>query len=235
MAKCAITVVIPTLHEEKYIGLLLRDLEKQTLRADEVIVVDARSKDQTQKVVKKFKNVQLLTTRAGVGHQRTLGGKKATGALLYFLDADVRLSPNFIEKTSQLITAQKLECACPRYQPLTTSIFVELIFRFFNFLFWFGQKHFPSGAGPCIIVKKKVFTALGGFTAGLLVDDLDFFYRAGTQYKFAQLPYPVFVSDRRFRKYGVFHTLKQYLQISWLFVSKQLPQTNKLKYIFGKF
>ena len=42
-----LSVVIPALNEERHLGQLLSDIQRQSQRPDEVIVVDAGSRDAT--------------------------------------------------------------------------------------------------------------------------------------------------------------------------------------------
>jgi GT2 family glycosyltransferase len=47
-----LSVVIPALNEERHLGQLLSDIQRQSQRPDEVIVVDAGSRDATVRIVK---------------------------------------------------------------------------------------------------------------------------------------------------------------------------------------
>ena len=49
------SIIIPTLNEQNYIGNLLNDLTLQTYKDFEVIIVDGKSKDDTKKIVDKFR------------------------------------------------------------------------------------------------------------------------------------------------------------------------------------
>ena len=46
-----LSVIIPTLNEERHVGALLSDIAAQTRQLDEVLVVDASSTDGTVQVV----------------------------------------------------------------------------------------------------------------------------------------------------------------------------------------
>ena len=86
-----LTVIIPTLNEERYVGALLSDVASQTRKANEVLVVDAGSTDGTMSVVRRFPSVKVLEGTPPVACGRHVGGRSATGDVLIFLDADVRL------------------------------------------------------------------------------------------------------------------------------------------------
>ena len=47
-----LSVIIPTLNEERHVGALLSDVASQSRRPDEVLVVDAGSTDGTIEVVR---------------------------------------------------------------------------------------------------------------------------------------------------------------------------------------
>ena len=49
-----ISIVIPSLNEEKFLPILLESITKQTFKDFEVIIADAGSKDNTVEIAKKF-------------------------------------------------------------------------------------------------------------------------------------------------------------------------------------
>lgn len=99
------SIVIPTLNEEKALPLLLKDLSKQNHQNFEVIHVDGRSDDKTVEKANKFAlKLDLNTINAlqrNVSFQRNLGAKNAKGQWIIFMDADVRLSSNYLEDIQQ--------------------------------------------------------------------------------------------------------------------------------------
>lgn len=74
MAKVTkISVVVTTLNEEVNVGGLMQALEKQTLLADEVVVVDAGSRDQTVAVIGEMKKRMRVKVKVAVGVNRSKG------------------------------------------------------------------------------------------------------------------------------------------------------------------
>ena len=55
-----LSVIIPTLNEERHVGALLSDIAAQTRKPDEVLVVDASSADGTVAVVRRLPFAKLL-------------------------------------------------------------------------------------------------------------------------------------------------------------------------------
>lgn len=259
------SVIIPTLNEEKTISGLLYDLVSQTSIPAEIIVVDGNSTDCTRQVVKKWSKaypaIKLIRSKSPVGVQRAVGGVKANSNLLCFLDADVRLSLDFLQKASGLLKEKKLHTACPRYVPISKSaittnssqfmlstIPIRLVYAFFNILFIFGQKRYPSGAGSCIITTKSIYKKVGGFRSDIVCDDMAYIraaavanspvkttFAANTKNSFGMLPLDVFVSDRRWKKYGFFPTLFTYIHLSIQFMKNNFISPKEYVYEFGKY
>lgn len=230
-----ISVVIPTLNEENYIGSLLEDLYKQTQKPDEIIVVDALSKDATKKIVKKKKAIKLIEMKPGIAAQRNKGGEIASGDLLFFFDADVRLQKNFIQQSLREFEKKQLDIACPKYIPFKSKTIILGIYQFFNLLFWLGQYLFPSGAGSCILMKKSIFVKGKGFNNKYIFDDIELIRRYAKKYRFGMLSQSAYVSDRRFRKEGTIKMLIQYLFLSLFFLTNNFKYANRIKYKFGNY
>lgn len=225
-----ISIIIPTFNEEYYIPHLITDLHTQTLLPYEIIVIDGKSTDSTLSVIKKFKSVKILSTNANVAQQRNRGAKASTGEILIFLDADVRCNKNFLEKSIYVFTKKQLDIACPKYMPYKSSLFINGIYLFFNSLFFFGQKKYPSGAGSCIIIKKNIFMTDTGFDRNITYEDMEFIRRYAKKNKFGMLSQKVYVSDRRFKKEGTFTLFMKYIYLSYYFVTNQFIKANKVDY-----
>jgi glycosyltransferase involved in cell wall biosynthesis len=227
-----ISVIIPTLNEQEHLPLLLNDLHQQSHLPYEIIVVDAHSTDQTATKAQQFPNIKFVQTRPNVGHQRHLGAQTATGDILVFLDADTNLKSDTLEQIHVHFTKHKLDIACPFYIPHQSTIPISAVYFFFNALFFLTQKIFPSGAGSCIIVRNEMYRKYGGFDSQLTYDDIELIRRIGSKTKFAILPIKIYVSDRRFRKYGVLRMFGLYMLLSLLFCFNQFKLANKIKYQF---
>lgn len=106
MAK--LSIVIPAYNEEKRIGeTLKRNLNYlKSKRYDfEVIVVNDGSSDKTSEIVKRFKNVRLISydTNQGKGHAVKVGVLNANGDYILFCDADLSTSMEEVEKLLRFI------------------------------------------------------------------------------------------------------------------------------------
>ena len=96
---CLLSFVVPTFNEEVFIAknlatikLLMKNMEH------EVIVADNGSEDETVEIVKKSGAILFVDSSKTVAGLRNLGAKHAKGDVLVFLDADVQISEQWVEK-----------------------------------------------------------------------------------------------------------------------------------------
>ncbi len=85
-----ISVVVPTLNEEKNIPTFLSDVRKtlKDMRAEhEIIVVDGYSSDRTVKIARRF-GARILFDNSGKGSALRKGMKAAKGGVVVTMDAD---------------------------------------------------------------------------------------------------------------------------------------------------
>lgn len=83
-----VSVVVPTLNEEKNIINLFRRLLPQLEEGDEVIVVDGGSEDKTIEIAKKYADKVYIAKGASVGKSRGVGVEKADNEIIVSTDAD---------------------------------------------------------------------------------------------------------------------------------------------------
>ncbi len=86
-----ISIVIPTLNEEKCVADCIKSLLAQDYKGEyEIIIVDGFSKDTTAKIVSDFKGkVKLLTRKPeGPGAARNFGAASSKAGKIAFIDAD---------------------------------------------------------------------------------------------------------------------------------------------------
>lgn len=206
-----ISVIIPTLNEAAYLPLLLEALARQTRQPDEVIVADAGSEDGTPEIARAWGARVVSGGRPAVG--RNAGARVARGAWLVFLDADVVPRPDFLEKAFREIEARRLDIATCLMEPLSPRpadrVFHEMANGYLLALQWVS----PRAPGFCILVRRELHEAIGGFDETLLLaEDHDYVRRASRQGRFGVLTsVRIPVSTRRMEEEGVFPLLLKYL------------------------
>ena len=228
-----LSVIIPTLNEERHVGSLLSDVAAQTRKPDQVLVVDAGSADGTVPVVRRFPFARLLEGTPPVACGRNLGGRSATGDALIFLDADIRLPETFFEGFLEEFERRGLDIACPVYVPYGSTATVEGFHALLNALFKVSQGVLPSGAGHCIAVRGEVFRESRGFDPGLKFDDIELIRRLSRGRRFGIVEERVFVSDRRYRENGALRMMLTYSLMALFFALGKFGWANRIDYEFG--
>lgn len=216
-----VSVIIPTLNEEKYLPLLLEDIRKQTYKNFEVIVVDGNSNDKTRKLAENYKEtIRNLTfycvDKRNIGFQRNFGVKKAKGEWVFIMDADTRVEHNYFELLMEKISALNSRVF------ITTGVYIDksnlinfLLSLYINIgLFLFPKIGFPWLIGAFVGIRKKDFLRLFGFhEKSILGEDYDFAKKAvGKGMKYICYFKPrYYFSFRRIAKYGFIRSLSGYL------------------------
>ena len=167
------SVVIPTRNRTTYVRDLLKDLEEQSLRDFEVIVVDQ------SEIPVKFNNcLQIETTTKGPCISRNIGAAQAKGEILVFLDDDARINSNFLyELTKPIIEGKSVAVAgevCDIHGNHTkeqvdflkssTNNFIKALTNNPNFN---ESRYTLSFPGGCSAILKTVFEEIGGFDEDL--------------------------------------------------------------------
>lgn len=228
-----LSIIIPTLNEEKYLPTLLSDLKKQNFKDYEIIVADAGSEDKTVEAAKRF-GCQVI--QGGFpAKSKNEGAKIAKGALLLFMDADnVYLPENFLEQGVLEFERRNLGAAA-------FPIFVkgnkvdELIYKLYNYWAQLTQKFLPH-AFNTILVRKEVHQKIGGFDEEIkIAEDHDYVRRAAKVSRFAFIKTkPILTSARRHEKDGRFPTYLKYLLAELLMFFGPI-KSNIFKYKFGHY
>ncbi|KUJ60556.1 glycosyl transferase [Flavobacteriaceae bacterium CRH] len=122
--KQKLSVLIITLNEERYIKSLLEDIDF----ADEIIVIDSYSTDQTADIVNSFANVKLIQNKfINYTLQRNFGLDQAKNPWILFIDADEKLTSNL---KSEILATINDNNAANAYLIYRTFMFKNTKLRF---------------------------------------------------------------------------------------------------------
>ncbi|MBI4280742.1 glycosyltransferase [Candidatus Uhrbacteria bacterium] len=212
MSHPRLSIVIPTLNEEKYLPHLLDSIRIQTFTDYEVIVADAFSKDRTR----------ALATEAGArvvdgglpSAGRNRGAAAARGEIILFLDADVILPDElFLESAVAEFEKKQLGIATALIRPLSERAIDHLMYQLYNVYAIATQKFMPHVPGFFIFVRREAHEKIGGFDETLqFAEDHEYARRASKVTKFGFLrDLRVPVSMRRFDKEGRLTIALKYL------------------------
>lgn len=165
-----VSVIIPSYNTQNTIAGTLSNLIKQETRCDvEIILVDCSPHNHVQEVAKGFDCVNFIHVdeRFNPGEGRNIGSREAQGELLMFIDADVLLEKQAIQKAWECYKAGSHIFGGALELNRETSIGLSswLEHLFFNHESQAGRpackRHNLSSALMCI--DRGIFTDAGGF------------------------------------------------------------------------
>ncbi|MEW6063286.1 MAG: glycosyltransferase [Nanoarchaeota archaeon] len=225
-----LSIVIPTLNEEKYLPKLLNSIKKQTYKDYEIIVADAGSKDNTKKIAKKYGCKIVKGGMPSVG--RNAGAKIAKGTLLLFLDADVILPKDFFKKAINEFKNKSLDIATTYFYPLSNYSIDRKMYKFANEFMKSVQYIRPVAPGWCILIKKRLHNKIKGFNKKItFAEDHDYVWRASKFGKFKILKIPkIYVSVRRLKKEGRKNLAIKYIKATFLILLGKKPSAEQMNY-----
>jgi len=230
-----ISVIIPAYNEEAYLPHLLEDLKAQTFRDFEVIVADAGSGDRTRDLASQLGAKVVEGGLPGPGRNR--GAEKARGEFFFFLDSDVRLEADFLEKAREEIESRFLDLATCEFIPLSDLLIDKVLHETANLYVKINQYSNPHAGGFCLMISRRLFRRVGGFDETLkLAEDHDLVKRAA-QYRPLRVlgNVKVKISVRRFDSEGRIALSKKYLAVeAYRWFNGEL-KNQVVDYQFGNF
>ena len=194
--KVSVSVVIPAYNSGKYIRRAIESVLAQTLKPDEIFVVDDNSTDDTVKIVRQFDSVQYIhQAHAGASVARNTGIEAATSEWIAFLDADDEWLPEYLHKQIELLknnpdlvwtTANFYRCLCNE-KLIGPDVSIELMQKalgskdFFDDYFKTPLRR-KIGCTDTMLIKKNILQEAGLFRPGQpMANDLDLWYRIAYQ------------------------------------------------------
>lgn len=206
-----ISVIIPAHDEERYLATTLEALSRQTYPFFEVLVVANGCSDNTERVAEGKCDRLLHLAEKGLSRARNLGGKKARGDLLVFLDADTLLAPDGLATI-----AREFNRACAmgtlKGKPDTPKLGYQIIYFVKNFQ---HRSHLHFGSSGIIICWKDYFKRTGGFDEALHVCEIGDFMRRMRKcgpYKYIAAT-SVTTSMRRYEQRGILPMIWHWLRV----------------------
>lgn len=209
-----LSIIIPTLNEEKTIENTIKSLKKLSDYEYEIIISDGKSTDKTVEIAKKYGAKVMVykgVVRQTIGGGRNFGAFIASGDFLVFLDADVTIPDmnNFFKKAllnfegnPRLVGITSKVKVLPEFEKFSDRInfgFINSIHRLANNIL-----HIGMAMGEFQMLKRKTFEALGGFNEKIVVAEDQEFFRRLSRFGITRLPknLTVYHTGRRIHKLG---------------------------------
>ncbi len=209
-----VSVIIPTFNCQEIVLDCFKSVKKQTYKNLEVIIVDGFSTDKTASVAKKYGKVYSFGRDPkqknifAVPHQRNYGAKMARGEYIYYIDSDMRLTPNVIEVCVKLIEKENADAVVVPEEAQGIGFWADC--RTLEKACYNAMPH--SYTDSARFVRKRVWDKLGGLDATLGGgDDWDFQHRLDMKgYKTTKSPVHIIHYDGH-------HTLTKILQKEFVY------------------
>lgn len=213
-----LSVIIPTLNEEKYIASTLRSLAEQSRKDFELIVKDGLSTDNTESIAREYADLVVSKKDSSIGDARNQGARYAKGDVLVFVDADTYLDKNALELIAEDFDLYDIVLLLPkfgpreedmRFLPRTKKQLSRFLVGFENYWRKYVDKFC---GGMCMPVDSSTFKRIGGFDRRLRCsEDIELSYRLRKVGEVLN-DYRVkaYFSIRRFVLSGYVETLRNY-------------------------
>jgi len=233
-----LSIIIPTLNEEKYLPLLLDSLKSETFKDYEVIVSDGGSKDQTLAIARRAGCRTVIDDKVKhPSRQRNIGATLAQGEILLFLDADTVLNPDFLSLAVEEFHRRKLVGA-GFYIKFNPNSFVYRIFALnLNSFCRLRQYLAPAAVGAALLANRRAHQKIKGFDESLSVaEDYDYCFRLSRVGKWRMIKsVKLAYSARRPEKEGKFKTLSKWLRMGIFTIFNLKIKKKIVNYEFGKY
>lgn len=198
--KLTISVIIPTLNEEKHLPQTLARLEN--VENLETIVADGGSRDATVELAK-ARNARVICSPPGRGVQLNQGVKESSGELLLFLHSDTRLPSNFSPLIHQ--TLDHKNCAAGAFSLNIDSPKKSLLFIAYCANLRSRILQLPYG-DQAIFTSRRIFDRVGGFAEVPIMEDYIFIKNIQKYGKILTVDESIMTSARRWQNMGTIRT-----------------------------
>ena len=240
-----LSLVIPTLNEEKCLPRLLASLSRQTVLPEEIIFVDAMSRDCTRILIDKFK-IQITNNKSitkfkiqiidslptnSIAKARQLGSMAAVSDIIAGTDADCELPEGWMETVKNTFAKNPDVIAIFGPAGLYEAMpFLKKLFLKYaddlGILFNYYILRRPSMTGRNFAVKREAFLKIGGFNEKLFThEDFDLGLRLSQIGKVLYVPeLKVNTSARRAKENYSSILSRNFGNAIKLFLKKEAPE-----------
>lgn len=212
----SVSVVVISRNEERTVTACVQSALSQTHVVSEVIVVDGNSTDGTiatvHKLARRHDRVRLIIESAGGGQTgpaaaRNLGAAEATGDLLLFMNADVRVDSDYVQRLIERMEAERLDAAAGLRWNVGESRVAGLMNVHYALNYNASPRTLADPAflsGDALLIRADAFRLVGGYDPEMPSgEDADLGYRLkGVGKRIAYVPETTIWHDGR--NYGTF-------------------------------
>lgn len=177
MNKLSISVIIVVQNGERYLAEAIESVLAQTYQPDEIIIVDGKSTDNTERIAKSYQQVRYMCqVGRGLANARNTGIDSAHGELIAFLDHDDLWIPKklsmqvnyFIKNPETQYTNTRVKLFLEPECSLRPGFPKKLL----------EEEHLGRTPGT-LVARKSLFNLIGSFNPEFTIGcDVEWFTRA---------------------------------------------------------
>jgi glycosyltransferase involved in cell wall biosynthesis len=235
-ASTTLTVIVCAYNESRFLPACLHSILAQTRPADEVMVVDNASSDDTGAVARSIAGVQVVQEpRKGLVVARETARRLARGEILAYIDADCRVPLQWLERIEARFARQPaLVAVTGPYRFYDWDLLGRLLIRGYDLLVAPPTHllvHHGFGAGAILYggnfaVRRRALDSIGGFDQSIE------FHGEDTNLGRRLTPLGhiavarecwVWTSARRYRAMGKGRVFKLYVRNFWSEILRHRP------------
>lgn len=182
----SVSVIIPTLNAECFIGALLERLLSQTVKFNEIVIIDSESTDKTVEIAKSYAGVTVFNVeRKNFNHggTRDVAIQKTTGDIILCLTQDALpvdecyaanlIAPFVEDETIAMSSGRQI---ARDDAPVTEKLNRE--FNYPDYIFVRSKEDLPHlgiktffSSDCCSAYRRTAYNAVGGFDKDILVNE----------------------------------------------------------------
>jgi glycosyltransferase involved in cell wall biosynthesis len=176
----ALSVIIPVRNGGAYLETCLRAVFRSSFKQFEVIVVDDHSTDSSPEIARRFPcTIVTLEGKGGANAARNFGATAASGQVLVFLDADVRISRDSLTLIAEIILEREADAVVGLYTARHRH--ESFVSQYKNLWVRYSYLKSPPAIdwlfGAISGIRRDAFEAVGGFNESLMArhgnDDIE--------------------------------------------------------------
>lgn len=180
----AISVVMPAYNGAGHLRRSLKALAASTVRPWEILVVDDGSTDDTHDVAESFgARVLKVAGPNGPAEARNIGALATTGEIVLFIDADVCVAPDTLQRIVKSFEKDPALCAViGAYDSFPSA--PDFLSQYRNLMHSFVHgshaREVPTFWTGCGAIRRDIFLGHGGFSIGYrrpAIEDIELGYR----------------------------------------------------------
>lgn len=207
-----ISIIIPTLNEEKHIGRLLSSLKPYS--GLEVIVADGGSTDRTLEIAEYY-GVKKVSSLPGRGRQQNKGAEAAAGEIFLFLHGDTFPPPDFPRYIAAVLSLPDTAAGAFRLR-------IDAPGAGFRLIEWGANRRSlllqMTYGDQALFVGRQLFFEAGRFPDQRILEDVELVRRLKRFGRIRLASAAVTTSPRRWREKGLIRTflLNQFMLAGYL-------------------